>query len=86
MINIKFAGLGEPYERCCFCRRHTDYWYNEQIAVCHFCATVANEEDIPEKADWVRKEEIATHADEMQAQEDFEKQLLKIEDEKLPRN
>jgi len=55
------AGAGPPYERCCFCRKPTNTWYKpKDVAVCPTCAGRANPVDVPSKAEWCRRERIAT--------------------------
>lgn len=53
-------------ERCAICRTPTRTWTalpkrkaGEQVALCSVCAAYAKPEDIPSKADWCRREEIA---------------------------
>lgn len=47
-------------ERCCFCREHTQFWYvPKDVAVCKACALKANQEDVPDKKHWLRRERIA---------------------------
>jgi len=56
---INESKTGEPIENCCFCRRETTFWYQKQIACCKDCASRANKEDMPTKAQWIRRERIA---------------------------
>lgn len=53
----------EAKEHCCFCRKLTAHWFNSKrtkdVACCTSCAKLANEEDVPTKTDWVRRERIA---------------------------
>ncbi len=60
---IEVVQNSEPHsvkERCCFCRRPTDYWYEaKDVAVCRSCAPHAEGCDVPTKAVWMRREIIA---------------------------
>lgn len=59
-----------PYERCCFCRKPTPYWYfpggvenkkplgNNEVACCLLCAKEATVKDMPSKRTWCRREDI----------------------------
>lgn len=51
-------------EKCCICRHPTLYWYKspvglqETVAVCQFCADVADPSDVPSRAEWFRREKV----------------------------
>ena len=60
--NEELAALG--LENCAFCRRPTSFWYVEKdVAVCLQCAEKANPEDVPDKATWCKREQIAADSD-----------------------
>jgi len=56
-----------PLERCCFCRKQTNFWTldaegkvtGKSVACCEGCAKVASPEDVPAKRTWYRREMIA---------------------------
>lgn len=59
MIEVHPA-IGDPVERCCFCREHTKHWYKpNDVACCVHCAKQAEPEDVPTKKQWFRREVIA---------------------------
>jgi hypothetical protein len=54
------------FDLCCFCRHRTGMWTDlpdrepgEQVACCDSCASRAEPEDVPTKAEWFRREKIA---------------------------
>ena len=48
-------------ECCCFCRKATRYWYTpKDVACCQACAKHATVKDVPSKAVWFRREQIAS--------------------------
>lgn len=62
MIQIHHDGSSDQdlRERCWFCRRMTPFWAtNFDIAVCEQCAGRAYPDDLPNKAQWLRRERIA---------------------------
>lgn len=55
------------FERCCFCRQPTGFWYTpKDVAVCLECAAEATPEDVPDKKVWCRREEIAASSDRIE--------------------
>lgn len=58
--------LYDPYpgescilENCCFCRTSTKYWYvPKDVAMCPDCAKEALAEEVPDKLDWIIKEQF----------------------------
>lgn len=57
MINVYFDKGND--ERCCICRKDTEYWTRNFIALCDKCAALADPIDIPTKKQWIRREDIA---------------------------
>lgn len=50
---------GSDLEVCCLCRRPTHFWTVDQsLALCPRCASHAEQQDLPTKSEWMRKEEI----------------------------
>ena len=57
MINVKHDGEDIALERCCFCRKLTNYWYAaKDVACCEVCAKTADAADVPTKKIWIRRE------------------------------
>ena len=51
---------GFAYERCCFCRETTKFWYiKKDVSVCEKCAVHATDNDVPAKRTWINRERIA---------------------------
>lgn len=64
-IRIRHEGrnAGPPYERCCFCRIPTPYWYDTKdieydVAICLHCSSRHRVSDIPTKEEWCEKERL----------------------------
>lgn len=46
-----------PYERCCFCRTPTSFWYTpKDVPCCPTCAKTHKVDDVPTKLVWWRRE------------------------------
>ena len=61
MLQLTLAPDGVAVERCCFCREKTRWRFApKDVAVCMQCADVAMIKDVPSKADWLRREKIAS--------------------------
>ena len=50
-----------PFERCCFCRRPTPFWFQpKDVACCRECGGRAEPSDVPSKKEWMRRERLAS--------------------------
>jgi hypothetical protein len=66
----ELSALG--FENCAFCRRPTAFWFRKKdVAVCLQCAAKAKPEDVPDKAAWCRREEIASASDSIEIAASF---------------
>ncbi len=46
-------------ENCCVCRKSCNTWYKpKDVAMCPDCAKIVKEADIPDKLDWIIKEQF----------------------------
>ena len=61
MIEVEHDGESIAIrERCCFCRKSTNYWFlAKDVACCQECAKNATAKDVPTKKVWCRREDIA---------------------------
>ena len=54
-----FPGVTGTLENCVFCRTETEYWYKpKDVAMCPNCASAALAEEVPDKLDWIIKEQF----------------------------
>lgn len=65
--DLDAAGESPVFENCCFCRTPTGFWFlPKDVAVCFTCAETAELEDVPDKATWLRREQIAEASDSIE--------------------
>lgn len=55
-VHHEGPGMGPPYERCCMCRKTTQYWHKSDVALCQTCAKTTKLSDLPTKKEWCDKE------------------------------
>lgn len=73
-------------ENCCFCRKPTRFWHKDtDVACCQSCAELADEEDMPTKKQWLRRERIAERRRWNQATGRYERLPLRKESTDAPR-
>jgi hypothetical protein len=54
-----FPGDEGISENCCICREPTYFWYRpKDVALCKSCAKKVDADDLPDKIDWIIKEEL----------------------------